>query len=197
MRSGKPDPIDAVKWVDVGTLNPNGYNPNVVYRQELNLLERSILKNGWVQPILVTPLGTIIDGFHRYSLSRDSKKLRDIYDGLVPVAVLDISEAEAKCLTVRINRAKGEHIGAHMAALVMDLIGNHKMSDEEIAAEIGATVAEVRHLAGESIFKQRNLANVPYSKAWVAANKEDGSDDFERPEGVEDDLADADEEDES
>jgi len=31
---------------------------------EMNLIEKSILKTGWIQPILVNTNRTIIDGFH-------------------------------------------------------------------------------------------------------------------------------------
>ena len=57
-------PISNVEWVDVRTLNANDYNPNVVLNQELNLLAFSLLKTGWIQPILITNENVIIDGFH-------------------------------------------------------------------------------------------------------------------------------------
>ena len=46
------DPISKVTWINVDNLKSNNYNPNVVLNQELKLLEFSILKNGWIQPIL-------------------------------------------------------------------------------------------------------------------------------------------------
>jgi hypothetical protein len=39
-------PIDEIKWVEITSLNPNDYNPNVVFNQELMLLEYSILRCG-------------------------------------------------------------------------------------------------------------------------------------------------------
>ena len=64
----KTDPISRVEWIDVRELNANDYNPNVVLNKELSLLEFSILKNGWIQPILINSDNTIIDGYHRYFL---------------------------------------------------------------------------------------------------------------------------------
>ena len=54
------NPIDNIKWLDANELNGNDYNPNVVFTPELKLLETSILKTGWVQPILISKDKTII-----------------------------------------------------------------------------------------------------------------------------------------
>ena len=66
-------PIESIQWVDVDVLQSNNYNPNVVQAQEFKLLEFSILKNGWIQPILITPDYTIIDGFHRATLAKTTR----------------------------------------------------------------------------------------------------------------------------
>ena len=39
------DPIMNVQWVPVKDLDPNQYNPNIVFNRELRLLEYSILEN--------------------------------------------------------------------------------------------------------------------------------------------------------
>lgn len=133
------DPISRIEWRKARDLQANGYNPNVVFTPELKLLERSILKTGWVQPILITPKGTIIDGFHRHRLAQDSKKLLEKYSGLVPCAVLDIDESQAMILTIRMNRAKGTHIAVRMSEIVHKLIDEYNLPPEQIAQEIGAT----------------------------------------------------------
>lgn len=69
-------PIDSIEWIDAELLTANDYNPNVVLRHEFRLLEHSLLKNGWIQPILVTQDNVIIDGFHRVTLAKTSKKVK-------------------------------------------------------------------------------------------------------------------------
>ena len=49
------DPINNVEWRDASSINANGYNPNVVFTPELKLLEKSILKCGWIQPVIINP----------------------------------------------------------------------------------------------------------------------------------------------
>lgn len=161
------DPVTNVTWRHVSSLRPNAYNPNLVLEPELRLLEHSILTSGWLHALLVTPAGTIIDGFHRFMLSVESPALQARYKGQVPCVVLDIGEAEAKALTVRINRAKGSHAAARMSDLVKSLIDEHGWTPARVATEIGATRDEVDLLYQDSIFKAKNMDKYRYSHAWV------------------------------
>jgi len=161
------DPVTRIVWMEAKGLNANAYNPNVVFEPELKLLERSILLTGWVQPILVSRTGTIIDGFHRWRLSLESQGLRERYDGLVPCAVLDVDEKQARILTVRMNRAKGTHVTVRMADLIRKLVDEQGMTPQEIATELGATMLEVQALYAGSLFKMRDLKNYRYSEAWA------------------------------
>lgn len=161
------DPIDNIRWVEAATLRANFWNPNHVHAQELALLEFSILKTGWIQPILATSAGIIIDGFHRWSLATRSPRVKARWEGRVPIVLLDLSEPEAMMMTVRINRAKGTHAALKMSELVHQLIRVHGIEPGQIAQEIGATLDEVDLLNQDGIFKAKNLAKVPFSRAWV------------------------------
>ncbi len=160
-------PIMRIEWRRADSLTANAYNPNYVLNPELTLLERSLMVSGWIQPCLITPAGTIIDGFHRVQISRDSPRLVAKYGGFVACAVLDVSEAEAKMLTVRMNRAKGTHGALLMSQLVHSLIDEHGCDPAEVAVEIGATADEVALLYQESVFTAKNIKDYRYSKAWI------------------------------
>lgn len=147
-------------------LDGNDYNPNVVFTPELRLLERSILLTGWVQPVLITPAGTIIDGFHRVMLSRQSAVLKARYSGQVPCAVVDLPRHKAMLLTVRMNRAKGTHVAVRMSEIVRELIDVHHCDPQEVAIEIGATKDEIELLHQDGVFKMKNIEKHVYSKAW-------------------------------
>ena len=161
------EPIDNVKWVDVDTLNPNDYNPNVVLNQEMKLLKFSILKTGWIQPVLISKDGVIIDGYHRYWLSKNDKDIRKKYGGRCPCCTLNLNEAERKLLTVRINRAKGNHVAVKMHELVTSVIGEHGYPVEQVAESIGATKEEIDVLLKENVFEAMNIKRHKYSRAWV------------------------------
>jgi len=160
------EPVSNVQWVDAQELNSNDYNPNVVLNQELKLLEFSILKNGWIQPVLVDKSMTIIDGFHRSYLSKNSKLLKEKYDGKVPVVQMNLTEPERMLLTIRINRAKGNHVSIKMADIVKSLIDKHNYSPAQIMEGIGCTKDEVDLLYKDGVFDHLNIKEHQYSKAW-------------------------------
>ena len=164
------DPIDRIEWRVASTLNANDYNPNIVFTPELKLLERSILKTGWVQPILITSNGTIIDGFHRHRLAQDSQKMREKYEGKVPCAVMDISEQEAMIVTIRMNRAKGSHVAVRMSEIVKTLIDDMGVLPEELCQDIGATKQEIDLLYQDGVFKMKNIKDYKYSKSWIPSD---------------------------
>lgn len=166
MGSRRKDPINQIEWVPADTLHANAWNPNRVMTPELVLLERSILTTGWVQPILVNADGQVIDGFHRWRLSQDSKALRTRYKGDVPVARLHVDEPTAMAITVRMNRAKGHHGAVQMAALAHSIIGDHGWTREQLATEIGATATEVDLLLQDGVFTAKGTADWAYSPAW-------------------------------
>lgn len=165
------DPIDRITWLKAEDLQANAWNPNIVFDAEFRLLERSILTIGWVQPVLVSRAGTIIDGYHRWRLSIDSAPIRKKYGGLLPCAVLEVGEDEAMVLTVRMNRAKGSHVAVKMSVLVRRLIDGFGWDAQQIAAEIGANRDEVELLYSESIFTSRRIDKWRYSKSWVPEDR--------------------------
>lgn len=160
-------PIDQIEWTDVNDLHSNDYNPNVCGGLEYQLLKHSIKKQGWIQPVLADrATHTIIDGFHRWNLTRTDKEVYAMTGGKVPVAFLDIDESERKMLTVRINRAKGVHVAFRMHELVASLVREHDLTIEEVAEGIGATTHEIETLLMEDVFEKKDVANTAYSKAW-------------------------------
>lgn len=161
-------PISNVEWVDVSKLSANDYNPNVVYSKEMELLKLSILKNGWIQPILVTQDYVIIDGFHRASLAKADKAVAALTKGKVPCVVMNLSEPERMLLTIRINRAKGSHIAVKMSDIIKSLVNDYGIPIDEICNQIGATKDEIELLLMDSVFKKYDITKESkYSKAWV------------------------------
>jgi hypothetical protein len=88
-------------------------------------------------------------------------------DWQVPCCVLNISEAERKLLTIRINRAKGTHVAFKMADIMKDLVHNHELDKSYIAQSIGANLAEIDLLLMEGVFSKMDISKHEYSKAWI------------------------------
>lgn len=152
-------PIENIVWKNPNDLIANDYNPNVVFTNEMKLLEFSLKRQSWIQPILISKENIIIDGFHRYTIAKRN-------DWLVPCAVLDISDIERRLLTIRINRAKGSHIAIRMSDIIKGLLRDG-VTEAEIAEHIGADKEEVRLLSLEDVFESFDLENHTYSKSWI------------------------------
>jgi len=162
----KTHPIDKIQWLPAKDLKANAYNPNVVYNKELDLLAFSIIRTGWMQPILITEEREIIDGFHRIMLVLHNSEVSALTKGAVPCAIVKCSEPERMLLTVRINRAKGSHIAVKMHELIQRLVEEHQYSMDEICRSIGATKSEVELLLMDGVFAKHDIPNHQYSKAW-------------------------------
>lgn len=167
----KNQPINNIQWINVEELKMNDYNPNTVIKQELRLLEFSILTNGWIQPILISEDKTVIDGFHRALLSKTSQKIKEAFKGQVPCVVMDISEQDRMMLTIRINRAKGTHSGYKMHKIVKTLIEKHKVSKEEICKQLGMSIKELELLNMDGVFEKLDIGNHEYSMSWKTKDK--------------------------
>jgi hypothetical protein len=166
------EPLHNIVWLEARSLHANAWNPNRVFQQELRLLERSILTTGWVQPIIVSSSGLIIDGFHRWRLAQDSAEILNRYLGLVPCVVRDIPDDDAMALTVRINRAKGTHSAVEMHRLVSELVNTYGWARERVGESIGANFQEVDLLLQEGVFAQREVSKWAYSPAWYPRDGE-------------------------
>lgn len=139
-------PLSTLQWVDRKQLKPNDYNPNKVSKENLKLLTQSILTNGWTLPIVVRPDFTIIDGFHRWTVSGE-EPLFSLLQGKVPVVIVDHKDKSDDIYgTVTHNRARGTHLLEPMKAIVKNLLNDGK-TVEEIGKQLGMKPEEVFRLS--------------------------------------------------
>lgn len=162
-------PVANVQIVDHDLLKPNDYNPNKVTEDNLKLLEQSIITNGWTLPIVVRPDFTIIDGFHRWTVS-GREPLRSMLGGKVPIVIVDHKDHDEDIYgTITHNRARGTHLLEPMKAIVKELIDNGK-TVEEISKQLGMKTEEVFRLSDFSrkdFLKMLVGENMKYSKGYV------------------------------
>lgn len=167
-------PIDYVMWVPIEKVEPNGYNPNSVAPVEMELLYKSIKKDGYTQPVVTIydkkkDKYVIVDGFHRYYVCKTKKDIYDRNMGMLPIVVIDKNISERMAATVRHNRARGEHSIDGMSNLVFKML-DEGMSDADVCNELGMEPEELlklKHLTGFS----KLFANTEYKKAWETKNQ--------------------------
>lgn len=163
-------PLSSLQWVDRTILRANDYNPNRVSEDNLRLLEQSILTNGWTLPIVVRPDYTIIDGFHRWTVSGREPLLSKL-GGKVPVVIVDHEGDESADVygTITHNRARGTHLLEPMKAIVKRLLDEGKTVDE-IGKQLGMKPEEVFRLSGftrEEFLDLMTRDHDTYSRAVV------------------------------
>lgn len=163
-------PLSSLQWVDRTLLRANDYNPNKVSEDNLQLLTQSILTNGWTLPIVVRPDYTIIDGFHRWTVSGREPLISKL-GGKVPVVIVDHEGDESADVygTITHNRARGTHLLEPMKAIVKRLLDEGKTVDE-IGKQLGMKPEEVFRLSGftrEEFLDLMTQGHDTYSRAVV------------------------------
>ena len=163
----KKQPLDEIKWVHRETLKPNHYNPNKVAPPELKLLKISILEDGWTQPIVINPDNTIVDGFHRWTVS-GHKEIYALTDGKVPTVMIEPKDKnQQQMATIRHNRARGTHGVLEMSNIVTDMVKNG-LTGEEIMQRLMMEKDEVvRLLFRAGIPKSDVFKDTDFSKSWT------------------------------
>lgn len=167
-------PLSSLQWVDRNQLHANDYNPNKVSEENLKLLTQSILSNGWTLPIVVRPDLTIIDGFHRWTVS-GREPLYSRLGGKVPVVIVDHEGDESADVygTITHNRARGTHLLEPMKAIVKRLMAEGKTVDE-ISKQLGMRPEEIFRLSGftrEEFLDLMTEGHDTYSRAVVYLKK--------------------------
>lgn len=169
MQKSFKSPVYNVKAVPVESVVANEYNPNKVAPPEMKLLELSIWEDGFTQPVVTyyddkNNKYIVVDGFHRYSILKTSKRIYERENGMLPVVVIDKEIGGRMASTIRHNRARGTHNIDLMSNIVAELVEMGK-SDGWIAKHLGMDVDELlrlKQITGlAALFKDRE-----YSKAW-------------------------------
>jgi hypothetical protein len=163
-------PLARVYWIPPSSLRGNDYNPNHVFGPEMDLLATSIMEDGWTQPIVARPDGEIVDGFHRWTLSRTHPGVMEASDGLCPVVFLEPSSQEAqKMSTVRHNRARGSHGIVNMGELLRSL-RDAGATDEQLRAGLGMEQEEIDRLTDYTASPEK-AGKENFGRGWVPVEK--------------------------
>jgi ParB-like chromosome segregation protein Spo0J len=143
-------PVYNVLAVPVEKIRANSYNPNAVAPPEMKLLEVSIWEDGYTMPVVCyyipeEDIYEIVDGYHRYTTLKTSKRIYERENGLLPVVVIDKDVSNRMASTIRHNRARGSHSIDLMSNIVAELT-NSGMSDAWILKHIGMDADELLRL---------------------------------------------------
>jgi len=166
------EPVDFVKWVVNENVVANDYNPNKVAPPEMELLEVSIMNDGYTQPIVSWSnpekgKTEVIDGFHRNRVGRESKVVNQRVRGYLPVVDIRTEQSgknDRIASTIRHNRARGKHQVNAMSEIVIEL-KNRNWSNKRISKQLGMDEEEVLRLCQISGLEHL-FSDDDFSKAW-------------------------------
>lgn len=164
-------PVYNVKAVPLDKVKANDYNPNAVAPPEMALLETSIWEDGYTQPVVTyydneNDTYIVVDGFHRYLTIKNSSRIRERENGLLPIVVIDKELGDRMASTIRHNRARGTHNVELMSTIVSELVEMGK-GDRWICQHIGMSADELLRL--KQITGVAGLfANRDFSESWEA-----------------------------
>ena len=159
-------PVYNVLAIPVEKIRANSYNPNAVAPPEMKLLEVSIWEDGYTMPVVCyyiqeEDVYEIVDGFHRYTILKTSKRIYDRENGLLPVVVIEKDQSNRMASTIRHNRARGSHSIELMTNIVSELT-KAGMSDAWILKHIGMDADELlrlKQLSGlAELFKDKEFS---------------------------------------
>lgn len=166
----KHEPVDCVIWVPNTNVHANDYNPNSVARPEMQLLEVSILEDGYTQPIvtwLEEDRREVIDGYHRSTVGKTFPSIMERVHNYLPVVTANqhrTDKGDRIAATIRHNRARGKHRIDAMSEIIVDL-KKRNWSDQKIARELGMDADEILRLAQISGLAEM-FSDHEFSKSW-------------------------------
>ena len=170
----KNEPVDFVKWVKNDNVVANDYNPNKVAPPEMELLEISIMNDGYTQPIVTYPHDgkvEVIDGFHRNRVGKESKIVSQRVQGFLPTVIIrkeQSSKNDRIASTIRHNRARGKHQVNAMSEIVIEL-KNRNWTNQRIAKQLGMDEEEVLRLCQISGLEHL-FGDQDFSNAWESSD---------------------------
>lgn len=164
-------PVYNVKSIPIDKVQANDYNPNKVAPPEMELLETSIWEDGYTQPVVTfydseSDKYIVVDGFHRFLILKNSARIRERENGMLPVVVIDKQMSDRIASTIRHNRARGTHNVELMSTIVAELVEMGK-GDRWICKHIGMSADELlrlKQITGvAALFQNRD-----FSDSWEA-----------------------------
>jgi ParB-like chromosome segregation protein Spo0J len=162
-------PVYNVLSIPLDRIQANSYNPNSVAPPEMALLETSIWEDGYTQPVVCfydpeLDKYIVVDGFHRYRICKESKRVHDRENGMLPIVVIDKQIGDRMASTIRHNRARGSHNIELMSSIVAELVEMGK-GDAWICKHIGMSADELLRLK-QITGLAKLFENKEFSQSW-------------------------------
>jgi ParB-like chromosome segregation protein Spo0J len=117
-----PFAVHVPKLIKLSDLNPAAYNPRKISPGKYEALKQSIRIDGFVESVVVQKSDLRIIGGHQKTRAAMELSIEaGVSPPEVPCIVLDIDDARAKKLNVKLNNVRGEFDARLLGELLIDL----------------------------------------------------------------------------
>lgn len=148
-----------VEYVSIDSIYPNPYNPNRQSEHEFDLLKKSILEDGFTQPVIIQKSSRmIVDGEHRW------RALNQLGLKEIPVVSVEMNDQQMRIATLRHNRARGSEDIELSIQVLRDLreLGGLDKAVESLEIDDVELQAMLDDLPAPEL-----MAGVEFSEAWT------------------------------
>jgi hypothetical protein len=174
-----PDDFWPGQWLPREEIEPNDWNPNDMAEPERERLFKSLMDNGWTQPIVVhAEEHYIIDGEQRWSVAEREELARreditppDVPAGYVPVYGITVDENHAKVATIQHNRARGFTGADDLREYLRGLTQFGVLDSDDVKERVDVNDEESRRLLDEVTAREEVGKGVEFSPPWEPVDR--------------------------
>ena len=154
-----------IRWVPIGNVKPNAYNPNKMTPNERVLLRQSLLEDGWTQPIVTLKDGVIVDGEQRWTAAQMPITLQDVQDIIDKMIEREKNgHPVSESIVTRLELSKKrlvKNLGDRKAGVFADLTGGLvPITVLELGDDAHKMISTIRHNRARGVHQSDALAGI-------------------------------------
>ena len=167
--------MNEIKMIAGGSLKPAPYRATFILKPDQRVLTESMLKYGFLSPIIVQKKSmTIIDGHERHMIAANEDTIVKKLKGHVPVNLVDCDDIDAMLLHVQINRGRGSVYAKSLSSLFKTVVRSGKYNKQDLRRILSMSADEIDLLFDGGLIKTRKLNDHVYSRAWIPVEAPSG-----------------------
>lgn len=148
-----------IEYVKLDSIFPNSYNPNRQSERDFELLKKSIMEDGFTQPIIVQKKSReIVDGEHRW------RAMHQLGFTTIPVVFVDMTDQQQRISTLRHNRARGNEDIELTSSILRDL--RELGALDQATESLSLSSREINALLDDLPATEAN-ASKEFANAWI------------------------------
>lgn len=119
----------------VTSINPDKFNPRKITDRDFRALKLSIMRYGFVEPVVVQKTGLrLVGGHQRLRALKEIAQEHGLRLTYIPAVVVDVDDRKARQLNVALNKISGDWDEEILTRVFREMEQEQPMLDEELDA---------------------------------------------------------------